>query len=422
MKKIILRGGNPLHGSVEIGGMKNAALPILFSTILTGDVCVIENIPPVGDIEVTLQILDAMGARVTRLSPTVVEIDTSEVRQGSSPNALVRRLRGSTYLLGAELARYGCARVGLSGGCNFGARPIDQHIKGFAALGATVEEIGGFVSACVSDRLHGAQVVLDNVSVGATVNILMAACLADGITTIENAAHEPHIVDLANFLNTCGANITGAGTSVIKVRGVKQLHGCRYTLIPDMIETGTYMVATAMAGGEVTLRHVIPRHMEAVSAKLREMGIGVEADGDAITVTRTGPFHSASVRTLPYPGFPTDMQPQLTALLTLASGDPGSVTETVFKQRFGYVEELRRMGAAINVDHANATAIVLGVTSLHGAQVTSLDLRAGAALVIAGLAATGETVICEAETIERGYADIVGKLSSLGADIRMVSE
>ncbi len=422
MKKIIVRGGKPLHGSVEIGGMKNAALPILFSTILTGDVCVIENIPPVGDIEVTLQILETMGARVMRLSPTVVEIDTREVRQGSSPNALVRRLRGSTYLLGAELARYGNTRVGLSGGCNFGARPIDQHIKGFAALGATVEEVGGFVSAQAPGGLHGAQVVLDNVSVGATVNILLAACLADGVTTIENAAHEPHIVDLANFLNTCGANIIGAGTSVIKVRGVRELHGCRYTLIPDMIEAGTYMVAAAMAGGEVTLCHVIPRHMEAVTAKLREMGIGVEVGGDAITVTRTGPFRSASVRTQPYPGFPTDMQPQLTALLTLASGDPGSVTETVFAQRFGYVEELRRMGAAINVDNTNATATVLGVTSLHGAQVTSLDLRAGAALVLAGLAAIGETEICEAETIERGYVDIVGKLTSLGADIRMIAD
>ncbi len=422
MKKIIVRGGKPLHGNVEIGGMKNAALPILFSTILTGDVCVIENIPPVGDIEVTLQILETMGARVMRLSPTVVEIDTREVRQGSSPNALVRRLRGSTYLLGAELARYGNTRVGLSGGCNFGARPIDQHIKGFAALGATVEEVGGFVSAQAPGGLHGAQVVLDNVSVGATVNILLAACLADGVTTIENAAHEPHIVDLANFLNTCGANIIGAGTSVIKVRGVRELHGCRYTLIPDMIEAGTYMVAAAMAGGEVTLCHVIPRHMEAVTAKLREMGIGVEVGGDAITVTRTGPFRSASVRTQPYPGFPTDMQPQLTALLTLASGDPGSVTETVFAQRFGYVEELRRMGAAINVDNTNATATVLGVTSLHGAQVTSLDLRAGAALVLAGLAAIGETEICEAETIERGYVDIVGKLTSLGADIRMIAD
>ena len=419
MNKIKIRGGRPLRGTVSIGGMKNSALPILFATVITRGVCVIENLPPVGDIEITLNILTAMGARVTRHSPTVVEIDTGDLRQGTAPNALVRCLRGSNYLIGAELARFGQAKVGLSGGCNLGARPIDLHKKGFIALGATVDDTADYISARVDGSLKGTKIVMDNISVGATANMMLAASTADGVTVIENAAHEPHIVDLACFLNACGARVMGAGTSVIKVRGVKELHGCHYTILPDMIETGTYMVAAAVTGGEVTLKNVIPRHLEAVSAKLREMGISVTEDSETITVRSTGRFGSASILAVPYPGFPTDMQPQMTALLTLAEGI-STVTDNVFNQRFRYIEELRHMGAGISLDEKNSTATVIGVKSLHGASVTALDLRAGAAMVIAGLAAEGETVISDIDNIRRGYVDIVGKLRSLGADIEYV--
>ncbi len=421
MKKIKIRGGHALKGQIEISGMKNAALPILFATIVTGDVCVIENLPPVGDIEVTLEILYMMGAKVTRYSPTVVEIDTRDIKQGTSPAGRVRRLRGSNYLIGAELARFGRAKVGTTGGCNFGERPIDLHVKGFTALGATVTDGDGFVSAHVSGRLKGTKIVMDKISVGATANILIAATTAQGMTIIENAAHEPHIVDLASFLNSCGANISGAGTSVIKVRGVEKLHGCHYTIIPDMIEAGTYMVAAAATHGELVLNNVISRHLDAVSAKMREMGIIVIDEGDRITVKTTGSFNSAKIQAVPYPGFATDMQPQITALLSLASGI-STVTENVFKKRFQYVEELQRMGAAISVDDQGSTATVLGVHKLHGATVTALDLRAGAAMVIAGLAAEGETCVLDVETIERGYYDIVGKLRSVGADIELVEE
>ena len=421
MKKIKIRGGHALKGQIGISGMKNAALPILFATIVTGDVCVIENLPPVGDIEVTLKILDIMGAKVTRHSPTVVEIDTRDIKQGSSPAGMVRRLRGSNYLIGAELARFGRAKVGTTGGCNFGARPIDLHIKGFSALGATVTDGDGFVSAHAGERLKGTKIVMDKISVGATANILIAATTAQGMTTIENAAHEPHIVDLASFLNSCGAHISGAGTSVIKVRGVEKLHGCHYTIIPDMIEAGTYMVAAAATHGELVLNNVISRHLDAVSAKMREMGIIVIDEGDRITVKTTGSFNSAKIQAVPYPGFATDMQPQITALLSLANGI-STVTENVFKKRFQYVEELQRMGAAISVDDQGSTATVLGVHKLHGATVTALDLRAGAAMVIAGLAAEGETCVLDVETIERGYYDIVGKLRSVGADIELVEE
>lgn len=419
MNKIKIRGGKPLSGQISIGGMKNAALPILFATIITNDICVIDNLPPVGDIEITLEILSAMGASITRHSPTTVEIDTRGVRQGTSPCALVRRLRGSNYLIGAELARYGCAKVGTTGGCNFGARPIDLHVKGFTALGATVDDEDGFVTAHTNGPLTGVKIVMDKISVGATANILLAASTAHGLTVIENAAHEPHIVDLASFLNSCGANISGAGTSVIKVRGVKKLRGCHYTIIPDMIEAGTYMVAAAATGGEVTLKNVIPRHMDAVTAKLREVGVDVTDDGESITVRSSGHFTSTNIQAVPYPGFPTDMQPQMTALLSIASGI-STVTENVFKKRFRYVEELQRMGAAINVDDQSSTATIIGVKTLRGAQVTALDLRAGAAMVIAGLAAQGETLISEVDTIRRGYVDIVGKLRALGADIELI--
>ena len=419
MNQIKIRGGRPLRGTVSIGGMKNSALPILFATVITRDVCVIDNLPPVGDIEITLEILSAMGASVKRHSPTVVEIDTRELRQGTAPNALVRCLRGSNYLIGAELARFGRAKVGLSGGCNLGARPIDLHKKGFIALGATVDDTADYISAHVDGTLKGTKIVMDNISVGATANMMLAASTAEGVTVIENAAHEPHIVDLACFLNACGASVMGAGTSVIKVRGVKELHGCHYTILPDMIETGTYMVAAAVTGGDVTLKNVIPRHLEAVSAKMREMGITVMEDGESITVRSTGRFGSASILAVPYPGFPTDMQPQMTALLTLADGI-STVTDNVFNQRFRYIEELRHMGAGISLDEKNSTATVIGVKSLHGASVTALDLRAGAAMVIAGLAAKGETIISDVDNIRRGYVDIVGKLQALGAEIEYV--
>ena len=421
MKTLKINGGWPLVGEIPISGMKNAALPILFATIVTEDVCIIDNIPPVGDIEVALQILAAMGAHVVRHSPTVVEIDTREVRQGCSPDALVRRLRGSNYLIGAELSRYGRAKVGSAGGCNFGALPIDQHIKGFTSFGSQVEQTPDFVTAVVpSGTLRGAHIVLDTVSVGATANLLLASCTADGVTVIDNAAHEPHIVDLANFLNACGADITGAGTSTIRVQGVNKLHGCRYTIIPDMIEAGTYMVAAAATGGHITLRRVIPQHLEAVSDALRAMGVSVEQTADSVTVRSDQPLRGVHVQAVPYPGFPTDMQPQMTALLAVVEG-VSHVTDHVFKGRFRYVEELCRMGAVIDVDEASATATVTGKCELHGAQVCATDLRAGAALVIAGLVAQGQTVIAESQLIERGYVDIVGKLTSLGADIQIIS-
>lgn len=418
MKQLIIRGGRSLQGELSVSGMKNSALPILFATIVVRDICTVENVPAVSDITVTLRILESMGAGVTWNSEDSVTVDTRQMKQGTAPGALVRCLRGSNYLLGAELARYGRARIGMTGGCSIGARPIDQHIKGFTALGAVVNDADDYVSAVAQNGLHGAKVVLDNISVGATANILIAAATASGTTVIENAAHEPHIVDLASFLNTCGADIVGAGTSIIKVRGVEQLHGCRYRIIPDMIEAGTYMLATAAASGNVILRHTIPRHLEALSAKLREMGIAVTDDGENIRISRAGIYGGANIQAVPYPGFPTDLQPQMTALLSLAQG-VSTVKDNVFQKRFRYVDELQRMGAAINVDESASQATIVGVNALHGADVMAPDLRAGAALVVAGLAADGITRIADAEYIERGYVDIAGKLCALGADVEM---
>ncbi len=420
MKKIIVRGGHPLHGNINISGMKNAALPIVFASILVGERCVVDNLPTVSDVELSLKILERMGATVERIGETTVAIDTKNFKNGSSPVDMVCKLRGSTYLLGAELGRFGEARVGSSGGCDFGSRPIDQHIKGFAALGAKFEsgETYNYVKAG-NGGLHGAPVYLDIASVGATINVMLAATLANGRTTIENAAREPHIVDLANFLNMCGARITGAGTSVIKIVGVESLHGCNYTILPDMIEAGTYMVAAAAAGGRMSVSGVIPKHMETVTAKLREMCVDIEVGEDVITVisnTRPGP---ANVKTYFYPGFPTDMHPQFGALLAIAGGE-STVTESVWESRFRYVEELVKMGADIEVDDNRAT--IHGAMRLHGAEVEACDLRAGAALIIAGLAAEGETVITGVEKIERGYDNIVGKLRAVGADIELIEE
>lgn len=417
MDKIVVSGGIPLNGTVEISGAKNAALPVLFGTILTADRCVIENVPEILDVDLTLEILEKMGAKVRR-DHTTVEIDTRDVLPCRSPYELVSRMRGSTYLIGAELGRFKKTKVGMTGGCNFGIRPIDQHVKGFEALGAAVDTRGGYVEAS-AESLCGCEVYFDVVSVGATVNVILASVFAEGTTILENAAREPHIVDLANFLNACGANIMGAGTDVIKIKGVQSLHGCTYAIIPDMIEAGTFMFAAAATGGNVKINNVIPKHLDSISAKLSEMGVYVEELDDAIIVRRDGVMKSVNVKTRPYPGFPTDMQPQMTALLCFASGD-SKVSEGVWENRFRYVEELRKTGA--NIDIAGKTAIIHGgVAELVGAPMHSVDLRAGAAMVIMGLAINGRTEIFDIHTIERGYDNIIKKFRALGADIRKVS-
>ena len=416
MDKIIINGGTPLVGTVEISGAKNAALPVLVGTVLTGDRCIIENVPEILDVDLTLEILEKMGAKVKR-DHTTVEIDTRYVQPGRSPYELVSRMRGSTYLIGAELGRFNYARVGSPGGCDFGVRPIDQHVKSFEALGATVSVLGGYVEA-KTDALIAAEVYFDVVSVGATVNAILASVFAAGTTVLENAAREPHIVDLANFLNTCGESISGAGTDTIKIKGVEKLHGSTYAIIPDMIEAGTFMCAAAATGGNVKINNVIPKHLDSISAKLSEMGVCIEELDDAVIVRRTGPMKGINVKTQPYPGFPTDMQPQITALLCFADGT-GRVTAGVWDNRFRYVEELRKTGAVIDI--AGKTATVRGSSTLVGAPMRSVDLRAGAAMVIMGLASSGRTEITDIHTIERGYDNIVRKLRDLGADIRKVS-
>ncbi|MGM9631747.1 MAG: UDP-N-acetylglucosamine 1-carboxyvinyltransferase [Eubacteriales bacterium] len=417
MEKIIINGGKKLYGDVYINGMKNAALPIIFATILTSDRCTIENVPRVSDITMAFDILRAMGAEISYLDETTVVIDTKNLVGSSSPLELVSRMRGSTYLLGAELARFKSSKVGYPGGCNFGTRPIDMHIKGFEALGATVSQDENNVYAFAPNGLKGNSIYFDIVSVGATVNLMLAATLSEGLTVLENCAREPHIVDLANFLNTCGANIKGAGTGIIKIMGVEKLHGCVYDIIPDMIEAGTYMTAVAATGGEVNIRNVIPKHLEIVSAKLTEMGVEVKAYDDYLTVKSNGVLKPTNIQTLPYPGFPTDMHPQFSTLLAVAKGE-STVSETIWKNRFKYVKELEKMGANITVNEPNATFV--GVEKLHGATVRSVDLRAGAAIIIAGLIAEGTTEVTDIFTIERGYLDIVGKLRDLGADISKV--
>ncbi len=417
MDKIIINGGKELHGDVFIHGMKNAALPIIFATILTADKCVIENVPKVSDITMSFDILQAMGAKITFLDETTVEIDTTNLEGGASPKDLVMRMRGSTYLLGAELARFHKSKVAFPGGCNFGTRPIDMHIKGFEALGASVSQDEEYVYAEAPEGLTGGSIYFDIVSVGATVNIMLAATLSKGLTVIENAAREPHIVDLANFLNICGADIKGAGTGIIKINGVEKLKGCSYDIIPDMIEAGTYMTAVAATGGEVNIRNVIPKHLEIISTKLIEMGVEIETHDDYLTVRSNGPLKPTNIQTLPYPGFPTDMHPQFATLLCIADGE-STVYETIWKNRFRYALELEKMGASIAINEPFAA--FKGVEKLHGATVSSVDLRGGAALVIAGLIADGTTEIENISTIERGYVDIVGKLRNIGADISKV--
>ena len=416
MEKIVINGGRPLHGSIEVSGSKNAAIPIILATLMVDDICVIENVPAISDITLSLEILAAMGCHIRMLSRNTVEIDSRGAMGGVSPYELVRKMRGSYYLVGAELARWGKAYVGLPGGCDFGVRPIDQHIKGFKALGAKVSVEGGYIDA-KADELKGSSIYFDMETVGGTINVMIAASLAKGTTIIENAAREPHIVDLANFLNTCGAKISGAGTDTIKIKGVERLYGSTYAVIPDMIEAGTYMCAAAATGGHLKVTNVIPKHMEAVSAKLEEMGVGIVENDDSIEVVSTGELHRVTVKTLPYPGFPTDMNPQFGALLCLADG-VSCLTEGIFNNRFKYVEELKRMGASIKVD--GSTAIIEGGVPLSGAPVKAVDLRAGVAMIIAGLSIKGKTEIEDIHYIERGYDDVVGKLRAVGADIKKV--
>ena len=418
MKLITVCGGKRLCGKVEISGMKNAALPIIFSTILTKSKCIIENVPNVSDISLSLDILRRLGATVTYYRTRgVAVIDTSTLDKNFATYDIVSKMRGSTYLIGALLARFGSSHVGWPGGCDFGTRPIDQHIKGFEMLGAKVSFSEGYIDSVAENGLVGGNVYFDIPSVGATVNIMIAASLAKGTTVIDNAAREPHIVDLANFLNMCGADVTGAGTSTIKINGVSELHGCTYTIVPDMIEAGTYMVAAAAVGGEVVIKNVIPKHMETVTAKLLEMGITVDIDDSEITVRSDGKFKGVSLRTLPYPGFPTDMQPQFGAIMSIANG-VSNITEGIFDSRFRYLSEIAKMGGVSEV--VKNKAIITGQPRLKGAKVHSTDLRAGAALLIAAMAAEGETEITGVELIERGYFNIVGKLQSLGADIELI--
>ena len=413
MTKYIVHGGKPLFGEVEISGAKNAAVAIIPAAILVDGVCRIENIPQISDVTAILKILEQLGAGVRSVNRHTVEIDSRHIHTTRTSYELSRKLRASYYLIGALLGRFGKAEVAMPGGCNFGGvRPIDQHVKGFSALGAGVTTVK-------EGRLTGANIYLDVVSVGATMNIMMAAVLAQGDTVIENAAKEPHIVDLANFLNSMGADIRGAGTDTIKIRGVEKLTGGSYAIIPDQIEAGTYMAAVAATGGQILVKNIIPKHMDCITAKLQECGVDVEENEDTLLVRRSGRLKKANVKTLPYPGFPTDMQPQMTTVLSLAQGT-SLVTEGVWSSRYRYVDELKRMGARIQVD--DKTAVVEGVEKLTGAPIQAYDLRAGAALVIAALAAQGESEISNVQYIERGYEDIIGKLRALGADIRAVEE
>ena len=421
MPKYLIHGGRPLEGTVTISGAKNAAVAIIPATLLVKGPCRIENVPDISDVHILLDILEQMGATIKREPNDTVEIDCTAVTYTVPQSELVRRIRASYYLIGAQLGRFGKAHVALPGGCNFAPRPIDQHVKGFTALGADVTETAEYVDAQAGEGgLQGSRVNLDVVSVGATINIIIAAALATGQTIIENAAKEPHIVDLANFLNTMGARISGAGTDVIKVRGVKSLRGGFYSIIPDQIEAGTYMAAVAAVGGNVLVQNVIPKHMDCISAKLREMGAQVIEYDDAIRVKKVRRLRRATVKTLPYPGFPTDMQGQIGVCMALAEGT-SKITESIYETRFfAYCDELRAMGAGIEIN--GKTASITGVETLRGTVVQAHDLRAGAALVLAGLAAEGETTVENIHYIERGYEDLIGKLTALGAHIHRVED
>ena len=415
MTKYVIHGGKPLFGEIDISGAKNAAVAIIPAALLVDGVCRIENIPQISDVTLILNILQELGADVRTVNRTTVDVDCSHIRNARVPEELARKIRASYYLIGALLGRFGSAEVPPPGGCDFGGRPIDQHIKGFVAMGADVDVRGGYIHAKAKNgRMCGTQIFLDIVSVGATMYIMLAAVLADGLTVIENAAKEPHIVDLANFLNSMGAEIMGAGTDVIKIRGVERLSGGSYSIIPDQIEAGTYMVAAGATKGDVLIKNVIPKHLESISAKLEECGLEVTEYDDSIRVRYVGKLSKCNIKTLPHPGFPTDMQPQMSVLLSIAEGT-SIVSENVSDNRYRYVAQLTRMGANVQVD--GKVAVIEGVPELTGAPVKADDLRAGAAMLIAGLTAQGTTEIENIQHIDRGYEEVVEKFSVLGADI-----
>ena len=418
MEQYVIKGGNPLYGEVEIGGAKNAALAILAAAIMTDETVTIDNLPNVRDINVLLQAIEEIGAHVERVDIHKLKINGSFIRGVNVDNEFIRRIRASYYLIGALLGKYKHAEVALPGGCDIGSRPIDLHMKGFRSMGADIDIAHGLVIARAKE-LKGTHIYMDKVSVGATINIMMAAAMADGKTVIENAAKEPHVVDVANFLNSMGANIRGAGTDVIRIVGVEKLHATEYSVIPDQIEAGTFMFAVAAAGGNVLVKNVIPKHLEATTAKLLEVGCQVEEFDDSVRVISDGHLKHTQVTTLPYPGFPTDMQPQMAVLLGIAEGT-STVTESIFENRFKYVDELTRMGADIKVE--SNIAIISGVKRYTGARVNAPDLRAGAALVIAGLAADGITVVDDIYYIQRGYEALEEKLTKIGAKIARVED
>ncbi len=418
MEKFFINGQVPLNGEVKISGAKNAAVAIIPAVILSDGICRIENVPNINDVTLMAHILEQMGASVKMINKSTFEIDARNVHSHVASFNFVRNMRASCYLLGALLGRFHKASVALPGGCDFGVRPIDQHLKGFSALGAVNSVESGLVNV-TAERLVGDTVYMDVVSVGATINIILAAVKAEGTTVIENAAKEPHIVDLANFLNSMGAEISGTGTDSIKIKGVNHLNGTTYSIIPDQIEAGTYMVAAAATGGNVIVKNVIPKHLEAITAKLQEIGVDVQEFDDSVRVCSCGSFNKCNVKTMPHPGFPTDMQPQITALLSMANGT-SIVNENVWDNRFRYTDELNRFGSKISVD--GKIAVIEGVSELVGTSVRAMDLRAGAAMIIAGLAACGTTIIEDINHIERGYENIVEKLTGLGADIKKVYE
>lgn len=417
MEQYIIKGGNPLVGEVEIGGAKNAALAILAAAIMTDETVLIDNLPDVNDINVLLEAISGIGAEVKRIDPHTVKINGSNIGSFDIEYDYIKKIRASYYLLGALLGKYKHAEVALPGGCNIGSRPIDQHLKGFRALGADVDIEHGKIIA-EADRLVGKHIYFDVVSVGATINVMMAASMAEGLTIMENVAKEPHVVDIANFLNSMGANIRGAGTDVIKIRGVQRLHKTSYSIIPDQIEAGTFMFAAAATRGDVTVLNVIPKHLEATIAKLLEIGCEVEEFDDAVRVVSKGDLSNTQVKTLPYPGFPTDMQPQIGVTLALCKGT-STITESIFENRFKYLDELARMGASVKIEGNSAT--IEGVKKFSGARVSAPDLRAGAALVIAGLATDGVTIVDDIVYIQRGYERFEQKLKGLGAVIERVS-
>ena len=416
MEQYVIKGGNPLVGEVEIGGAKNAALAILSAAVMTDETVTIENLPNVRDINVLLNAIQEIGAKVDRIDAHTVKINGSFIRDFNVDNEYIRKIRASYYLIGALLGKYKRAEVALPGGCNIGSRPIDLHLKGFSALGANVDIKHGLVLAS-AEKLTGTHIYLDKVSVGATINIMMAASMAEGKTIIENAAKEPHVVDVANFLNSMGAQIRGAGTDVIRIVGVEKLHKTEYSIIPDQIEAGTFMFAAAATKGDVTVKNVIPKHLEATTAKLLEIGCEVEEFDDAVRVVASKPLHHTQVTTLPYPGFPTDMQAIMGATLTVATGT-SIIVENIFESRYKYMIELQKMGAKINIE--GKTAIIKGVKKLYGAKVQATDLRGGASLVLAGLVAKGTTNVENIEYILRGYENLDGKLKNLGAEIYMI--